>query len=122
MSEHDKPTTTLTHMSMHYAPDFFKTLKDQKRDEHDLRAQDWDEAQVRAMETNLQGQQLMELYTVIPEKALQMWIACGRIPTSYMKNCADPRHQLLRDLKEEPERKAQQSDMAGWYARKDNDN
>eukprot|EP00971_Amphidinium_carterae_P224437 4452436-Amphidinium_carterae.1 len=30
--------------------------------------------------------------------------------------------QLLRDLKEDLERKAQRSDMAGWYARKDNDN
>eukprot|EP00971_Amphidinium_carterae_P029316 576844-Amphidinium_carterae.1 len=30
--------------------------------------------------------------------------------------------QLLRDLKEELERTYQRSDMAGWYARKDNDN
>eukprot|EP00971_Amphidinium_carterae_P059146 1169558-Amphidinium_carterae.1 len=71
-------------MSMHYAPDFFKTIKDQKRD--DLRALHWDEEQVRAMETTLQGQELMELYTILPEKTSQMWIACGRIPTSYMKN------------------------------------
>eukprot|EP00971_Amphidinium_carterae_P279328 5545242-Amphidinium_carterae.1 len=41
-------------MSMYYAPDFFKTIKDQRRD--DLRALNWDEVQVRAMETNLQGQ------------------------------------------------------------------
>eukprot|EP00971_Amphidinium_carterae_P172293 3415638-Amphidinium_carterae.1 len=78
-------------MSMHYAPDFFKTLKDQKRD--DLRAQNWDEEQVRAMETALQGQELMEFYTILPEKALQMWIACGKIPTSYMKTCMDNRHR-----------------------------
>eukprot|EP00971_Amphidinium_carterae_P230355 4571637-Amphidinium_carterae.1 len=29
--------------------------------------------------------------------------------------------QLLRDLKDDLERKAQRSDMAGWYSRKDND-
>eukprot|EP00971_Amphidinium_carterae_P045335 891872-Amphidinium_carterae.1 len=45
------------------------------------------------METNLQGQQLMELYTILPEKALQMWITCGRIATSYMKTCMDNRHR-----------------------------
>eukprot|EP00971_Amphidinium_carterae_P320168 6364341-Amphidinium_carterae.1 len=77
-------------MSMHYAPDFFKTLKNQKR--YDLRALHWEEEQVLAMETRLQGQELLELYTVLPEKALQMWISCGRIPTSYMKTTTDNRH------------------------------
>eukprot|EP00971_Amphidinium_carterae_P299361 5947845-Amphidinium_carterae.1 len=76
---------------MHYAPDFFKTLKDQKRD--DLRALNWQEEQVRAIETQLQGQQLLELYTILPEKALNTWITCGRIPTSYMKNTNDSRHR-----------------------------
>eukprot|EP00971_Amphidinium_carterae_P251264 4987870-Amphidinium_carterae.1 len=78
-------------MSMHYAPDFFKMLKDQKRD--DLRALHWDEEQVRAMETRLQGEELLKLYTVLPKNALQMWIACGRIPTSYMKHSTDNRHK-----------------------------
>eukprot|EP00971_Amphidinium_carterae_P224817 4460073-Amphidinium_carterae.1 len=76
-------------MSLHYAPTFFRTMLDQKRD--DLQAQNWDEEQVRAMETKLQGE-LYELYTVLPEKALNMWIACGRVPTSYMKNTNDNRH------------------------------
>eukprot|EP00971_Amphidinium_carterae_P115616 2290261-Amphidinium_carterae.2 len=88
-------TTTLLQrlltMSMHYAPEFFKTIKDQRRD--DLRALNWDEAQVREREMHLQGQHLLELYTVLPQKALEMWITCGRIPTSYMKDCMDPRHR-----------------------------
>eukprot|EP00971_Amphidinium_carterae_P179203 3554726-Amphidinium_carterae.1 len=89
MSEYDKPTTTLTHYE--YAlRTRFKTLKNQKRD--DLRALHWEEEQVLAMETTLQGQELLELYTVLPEKALHMWIACGRIPTSYMKTTTDNRH------------------------------
>eukprot|EP00971_Amphidinium_carterae_P334403 6469679-Amphidinium_carterae.1 len=66
-------TTTLLQrlltMSMHNAPDFSKTIKDQRRD--DLRALNWEEAQVRELELSLQGQQLLELYTVLPEKALQ---------------------------------------------------
>eukprot|EP00971_Amphidinium_carterae_P124328 2463009-Amphidinium_carterae.1 len=78
-------------MSIHYAPTFFKTLLDQTRD--DLRAQDWEEEQVRAMETKLQGEQLYELYTVLPEKALNMWISCGRMPMSYMKQSTDNRHK-----------------------------
>eukprot|EP00971_Amphidinium_carterae_P090679 1794917-Amphidinium_carterae.1 len=45
------------------------------------------------METRLQGQELLELYTVLPEKTLNMWIACGRIPTSYMKMTTDNRHK-----------------------------
>eukprot|EP00971_Amphidinium_carterae_P015341 302841-Amphidinium_carterae.1 len=80
----------LLSMSLHYAPDFFKTLKEQKRD--DLRAQNWDEAQVRGLEAQLQGQHIMELYIVLPEHALRMWITCGKIPTSYMQNYTDPRH------------------------------
>eukprot|EP00971_Amphidinium_carterae_P020528 404311-Amphidinium_carterae.1 len=122
------------------------------------------------METKLQGEQLLELYTVLPEKALNMWISCGRIPTSYMKNSNDNRHKyynfhtevhyaitdymnvylyniptefpitaadftqqdhylvivhttedLLRNLKANLETTTQRTDMAGWYARKDND-
>eukprot|EP00971_Amphidinium_carterae_P068100 1348062-Amphidinium_carterae.1 len=59
-------------MSMHYAPEFFKTIKDQRRD--DLRALNWDEVQVREREMHLQGQHLLELYKVLPQKALEMWI------------------------------------------------
>eukprot|EP00971_Amphidinium_carterae_P019178 377420-Amphidinium_carterae.1 len=34
----------------------------------------------------------MELYTVLPEKELRMWITCGKIPMSYMQNYTEPRH------------------------------
>eukprot|EP00971_Amphidinium_carterae_P028596 563021-Amphidinium_carterae.1 len=78
-------------MSIHYAPTFFRTLLDQKRD--DLRALEWQKEQVRAMETRLRGEQLQELYTVLPEKALNMWISCGKIPMSYMKQSNDNRHK-----------------------------
>eukprot|EP00971_Amphidinium_carterae_P295227 5862948-Amphidinium_carterae.1 len=77
-------------MSLHYTPDFFKTLKDQKR--VDLRQQDWDEAQVRNLAMQLQGQHIMELYTILPEKALRMWITCGKIPMNYMTSYTEPRH------------------------------
>eukprot|EP00971_Amphidinium_carterae_P305389 6068893-Amphidinium_carterae.1 len=78
-------------MSIHYAPTFFSTLLEQKRD--NLRALDWQEEQVRAMETRLRGEHLLELYTILPEKALNMWITCGRIPMSYMQQSTDNRHK-----------------------------
>eukprot|EP00971_Amphidinium_carterae_P161320 3198862-Amphidinium_carterae.1 len=78
-------------MSINYAPTFFSTLLEQKRD--DLRALNWQEEQVRAMETKLQGEQLLELYTILPEKALNMWITCGKIPISYMTQSTDDRHK-----------------------------
>eukprot|EP00971_Amphidinium_carterae_P043067 846939-Amphidinium_carterae.1 len=34
----------------------------------------------------------MELYIVLPEKALRMWITCGKIPMSYMTTYTEPRH------------------------------
>eukprot|EP00971_Amphidinium_carterae_P085626 1694418-Amphidinium_carterae.1 len=34
----------------------------------------------------------MELYTVLPEQALRMWITCGKIPMSYMQHYTEPRH------------------------------
>eukprot|EP00971_Amphidinium_carterae_P050030 985907-Amphidinium_carterae.3 len=55
-------------MILHYAPDFFKTLTMQKRD--DLKAQQWTEAQVQQHEQELQATKLLELYTVLPQKAL----------------------------------------------------
>eukprot|EP00971_Amphidinium_carterae_P227561 4513936-Amphidinium_carterae.1 len=64
-------------MSLHYAPEFFKTITTQTRD--DLRAQDWtEEQQVRERELDLQGQQLLELYAILPQNALDMWITCGK--------------------------------------------
>eukprot|EP00971_Amphidinium_carterae_P002622 52203-Amphidinium_carterae.1 len=45
------------------------------------------------METRLQGEHLTELYTVLPEKALNMWISCGILPMSYMKDSTDSRHK-----------------------------
>eukprot|EP00971_Amphidinium_carterae_P122541 2426231-Amphidinium_carterae.1 len=73
-------------MSLHYAPDFFKTITMQKRD--DLRAQDFPER-----EAMLQGQQLLALYAILPEKALDMWITCGRIPASDLRDPTEPRHR-----------------------------
>eukprot|EP00971_Amphidinium_carterae_P349456 6491025-Amphidinium_carterae.2 len=95
-------TTTLLQrlltMSLHYAPDFFKTITTQKRD--DLREREWPEEQVRERELDLQGQQLLELYAVLPQKALDMWITCGRIPASYLQDPTDPRHRFYNFHKE----------------------
>eukprot|EP00971_Amphidinium_carterae_P155383 3081679-Amphidinium_carterae.1 len=78
-------------MSSHYAPTFFATLLNQKRD--DLRALQWQEEQVQALETSLRGEVQLELYTILPERALNMWITCGRMPMSYMENPTDNRHR-----------------------------
>eukprot|EP00971_Amphidinium_carterae_P323853 6436275-Amphidinium_carterae.5 len=53
-------------MSLHYAPDFFKTLTTQTRDE--LREQKWPEAQVQQREQELRDTKLLELYTIILQK------------------------------------------------------
>eukprot|EP00971_Amphidinium_carterae_P243351 4832206-Amphidinium_carterae.1 len=45
------------------------------------------------METRLRGEQLLELYTILPEKALNMWITCGKIPMSYMLHSTEDRHR-----------------------------
>eukprot|EP00971_Amphidinium_carterae_P005787 114517-Amphidinium_carterae.1 len=45
------------------------------------------------METRLRGEQLLELYTILPEKALNMWITCGKVPMSYMIQSTDNRHK-----------------------------
>eukprot|EP00971_Amphidinium_carterae_P190378 3778310-Amphidinium_carterae.2 len=77
-------------MSMHYAPDFFKTMTTQKRD--DLRGLNWDEEQVQLREQELRDTKLLELYAIIPQKAVDMWITCGRTPASYIVEPTDPRH------------------------------
>eukprot|EP00971_Amphidinium_carterae_P151659 3006200-Amphidinium_carterae.1 len=72
-------------MSLHYAPDFFKTIATQRRD---VRQQKWDEAQVQQMEQKLRDTKLLELYAIIPEKAIDMW----KIPARYIIDPTDPRH------------------------------
>eukprot|EP00971_Amphidinium_carterae_P092630 1834548-Amphidinium_carterae.2 len=73
-------TTTLLQrlltMSLHCAPDFFKTITTQKRD--DLREREWPEEQVLEREQDLQETKLLELYAVLPQKAIDMWITCGK--------------------------------------------
>eukprot|EP00971_Amphidinium_carterae_P266483 5286266-Amphidinium_carterae.2 len=95
-------TTTLLQclltMSSHYAPDFFETITTQKRD--DLREQNWSEEQVRERELDLQGQQLLEHYAILPQKALDMWIMCGRVPASYLQDPTDPLHRFYNFHKE----------------------
>eukprot|EP00971_Amphidinium_carterae_P059218 1170962-Amphidinium_carterae.2 len=68
-------------MSLHYAPDFFKTITAQKRD--DLREEQWPEAQVQQREQELRDTKLLELYTVISQKAIDMWITRGKIPARH---------------------------------------
>eukprot|EP00971_Amphidinium_carterae_P278089 5520130-Amphidinium_carterae.1 len=46
-------------MSLHYTPDFFKTITTQKRD--DLREREWPEEQVQEREWELQETILLEL-------------------------------------------------------------
>eukprot|EP00971_Amphidinium_carterae_P292801 5812933-Amphidinium_carterae.1 len=78
-------------MSLHYAPEFIKTITMQNRD--DLRTQEYPEEQVLERETILQGQQLLELYAVLPARAFEMWITCGKIPSSYLQDTNDSRHK-----------------------------
>eukprot|EP00971_Amphidinium_carterae_P258292 5126931-Amphidinium_carterae.3 len=65
-------------ISYHYAPNFFNRMKNQKLD--NLRRQGLDEKQI------------MELYIVLPEKALQMWLRLETLPGSYLENGTDDRH------------------------------
>eukprot|EP00971_Amphidinium_carterae_P109015 2158697-Amphidinium_carterae.1 len=41
----------------------------------------------------LQGQHRLEVYAVLPARALAMWITCGKIPSSYLQEANDPRHK-----------------------------
>eukprot|EP00971_Amphidinium_carterae_P203484 4038138-Amphidinium_carterae.3 len=34
----------------------------------------------------------MELYIILPEKALDMWLKLGRLPSVYMENGTDEKH------------------------------
>eukprot|EP00971_Amphidinium_carterae_P180870 3587932-Amphidinium_carterae.2 len=71
-------------ISLHYAPNFFNTIKLQRLDS--LQHQGWEEDQVRQHERVLQNTKLLELYIVLPERALDMWTKLGKLPSSYMHN------------------------------------
>eukprot|EP00971_Amphidinium_carterae_P023633 466185-Amphidinium_carterae.1 len=77
-------------ISLHYAPDFFEKLTLQKLD--GLRHKGWDEDQVLQHERVLQETKLLELYIVLPQRALEMWMTCGKVPASFMDNATDNRH------------------------------
>eukprot|EP00971_Amphidinium_carterae_P326784 6457791-Amphidinium_carterae.1 len=85
-------------MSLHYAPDFFKTITTQTRD--DLREREWPEEQVQGRERELQETKLLELYAVLPQRALDMWITCGKVPASYLQDPTDSRHRFYNYHKE----------------------
>eukprot|EP00971_Amphidinium_carterae_P290093 5759848-Amphidinium_carterae.2 len=82
--------TQLLGISLHYAPNFFNTMKTQRLD--NLRQQAWEEDRVRQHEHVLQNTKLLKLYIVLPEKAMDMWLQLGKLPASYMENATDNRH------------------------------
>eukprot|EP00971_Amphidinium_carterae_P348849 6490704-Amphidinium_carterae.2 len=72
----------LLSLSLHYAPTFFSTLTKQKmQDKRDL---GWPEEQVQVHEQVLRDTQVLELYMVLSQKAIDMWITCGSVPASYI--------------------------------------
>eukprot|EP00971_Amphidinium_carterae_P244380 4852514-Amphidinium_carterae.2 len=83
--------TQLLGISLHYAPTFFNTMKIQRLD--NLRQQGWEEDQIRQHEHVLQNTKLLELYIVLPEKTIDMWLQLGKLPASYMDNATDNRHK-----------------------------
>eukprot|EP00971_Amphidinium_carterae_P257250 5107004-Amphidinium_carterae.1 len=85
-------------LSLHYAPTFFSTITKQKM--NDKRQAGWPEQQVVQHEMVLRDTKLLELYTVLPQKTLDMWITCGSLPASYMDNPTDNRHGYYNFHKE----------------------
>eukprot|EP00971_Amphidinium_carterae_P110837 2195504-Amphidinium_carterae.2 len=59
---------------------------------HDKRNLVWPKQQVQRHEQVLRNTKVLELYTVISQRAIDMWITCGSVPASYMDNSTDPRH------------------------------
>eukprot|EP00971_Amphidinium_carterae_P342715 6482119-Amphidinium_carterae.2 len=52
----------------------------------------WEEAQVQQHEQALRTTKILELYTIIPQRAIDAWTFLGTIPASYMENPTDNRH------------------------------
>eukprot|EP00971_Amphidinium_carterae_P334593 6469951-Amphidinium_carterae.1 len=71
----------------YYAPNFFDALKNQKLDNQ--RHRGWEEQQVQMQETVLRNDKIMELYIILPEKALEMWL---QLPGSFMENGTEEKH------------------------------
>eukprot|EP00971_Amphidinium_carterae_P241690 4798791-Amphidinium_carterae.3 len=91
--DEDNKTTGLQQLlsiSLHYVPTFFDTLKQQKL--NGFRDKGWEEAQVLQHEQVLRETKLLELYIVLRQQALDMWLKLGRVPASYMDNATDTRH------------------------------
>eukprot|EP00971_Amphidinium_carterae_P244832 4861108-Amphidinium_carterae.3 len=79
------PTTLqqLLSISYYYAPNFSDALKDQKL--NNLRHQGWEEPQIQMHEEALRKEKIMELYIILPEIALDMWIQHGCLPGSFIE-------------------------------------
>eukprot|EP00971_Amphidinium_carterae_P088373 1748403-Amphidinium_carterae.1 len=77
----------LLSISYQYAPNFFNTMKIHQLD--NLRKQGWKEEQVRQHEHVLQNTKLLELYIILPEKAIDMWLRLGSLPASYMEDSTE---------------------------------
>eukprot|EP00971_Amphidinium_carterae_P045102 887366-Amphidinium_carterae.1 len=93
MEDSDYKATTLQQLlaiSYHYAPTFFDTMKQQKLDH--LRRQNWEEEQVQQHKHVLQMKKILELYIVLPQKALDMWLQLGKLSSTYMDNGTDDKH------------------------------
>eukprot|EP00971_Amphidinium_carterae_P162500 3221514-Amphidinium_carterae.1 len=83
-------TSLRLYNNFYYAPTFFSTMKQQKLE--NLRQQGWPEEQVRIHETALQQEKILELYIILPEKTLKMWLRLGRLPASYIENGTEEKH------------------------------
>eukprot|EP00971_Amphidinium_carterae_P115658 2290977-Amphidinium_carterae.3 len=133
-------------LSLHYAPTFFSALTKQKLE--DLRQLGWPEQQAVQHELVLRDTKLLELYIVLPQKALDMWITCGsevhyaitdyinlyvyNYPDDFAQNAVQFTQQdyyfvvvhttdkLLEQMTSDMKTLTGR-DLCGWYARKDLD-
>eukprot|EP00971_Amphidinium_carterae_P336012 6472133-Amphidinium_carterae.2 len=80
----------LLSISYYYAPQFFDAVKDQNLT--NLRQIGFEEDQIQAPEEVLKKEKMMELYIILPEKALDMWLQRGCLPGSFIENGTDDKH------------------------------
>eukprot|EP00971_Amphidinium_carterae_P044775 880817-Amphidinium_carterae.1 len=79
-------------ISLHYAPNFFNTMKHQRLD--NLRQQGWEDGKKHKYDNMNKFYRTpnYSLYIVLPGKATDMWLLHGKLPSSYMENATDNRH------------------------------
>eukprot|EP00971_Amphidinium_carterae_P279023 5538977-Amphidinium_carterae.5 len=61
---------------------------------------DFAEEQVQQHEKVLQTEKIIELYIILPQKALDMWLTLGKLPGSYIENGTEEKHSWYNFHKE----------------------